>query len=108
MGTRITMEEEFYKGRLGKNGLEVLIPSLDDRKFIDKVLYEETGFGIIKDYSSKRFYDIGQSLVNQGAEGIILGCTEIGLLMQQEQTDIPLFDTTIIHGQKAAKLALKD
>ena len=108
MGTRITMEEEFYKGRLEKNGLEVLIPSLDDRKFIDKVLYEETGFGIIKDYSSKRFYDVGQSLVNQGAEGIILGCTEIGLLMQQKQTDIPLFDTTIIHGQKAAKLALKD
>lgn len=108
LGTRITMEEDFYRGRLAAKGLEVLIPSEEDRAFIDKVLYEETGFGIVKEESSRGFYAIADKLVAGGAEGVILGCTEIGLLMQQEHTDIPLFDTTIIHGETAAKMAIEE
>ncbi|MGC2873533.1 aspartate/glutamate racemase family protein [Ihubacter sp. rT4E-8] len=108
MGTRITMEQDFYRGRLEQRGLEVIIPNEDDRTFIDKVLYEETGFGIVKEASSAEFYRIAERLTSQGAEGIILGCTEIGLLMQQENTDIPLFDTTIIHGETAARIAIED
>ncbi len=107
LGTRITMEEDFYRGRLTERGLEVIIPTLEDRKFIDHVLYDETGFGIVSEESSKRFYQIADSLTRQGAEGVILGCTEIGLLMQQNHTDIPLFDTTMIHGETAAKMAIE-
>lgn len=108
MGTRITMEEAFYKGRLVEKGLDVIIPDTDDREFIDKVLYEETGLGIVKEESSKHFYAIAEKLVEDGAEGVILGCTEIGMLMQQEHTAIPLFDTTIIHGETAARLAMEE
>ncbi|SCJ56199.1 putative racemase [uncultured Eubacterium sp.] len=107
LGTRITMEEDFYRGRLTERGLEVIIPTLEDRKFIDHVLYNETGFGIVGEESSKRFYQIADSLTRQGAEGVILGCTEIGLLMQQNHTDIPLFDTTMIHGETAARMAIE-
>lgn len=107
MGTRITMEEDFYRGRLEKKGLQVFTPDAADRVFIDDVLMQETGFGIVKEKSSKRFYQIAQSLMDQGAEGVILGCTEIGMLMQQEHTVIPLFDTTIIHGETAARLAIE-
>lgn len=108
MGTRITMEEDFYRGRLADKGLQVMIPSEEDRRFIDQVLYEETGFGIVKEFSSRRFYEIAESLAAKGAEGVILGCTEIGMLMQQEHTDIPLFDTTIIHGETAARMAIEE
>ena len=107
MGTRITMEEDFYRGRLEEKGLKVLIPEEDDRAFIDKVLFEEPGFGIVKEESSKKFYRIAEKLTASGAEGVILGCTEIGMLMQQEHTEIPLFDTTIIHGETAAKMAIE-
>lgn len=107
MGTRITMEEDFYKGRLIAKGLDVLIPDKADRAFIDKVLYEETGLGIVKEESANEFYAIGQRMISKGAEGVILGCTEIGMLMQQKHTEIPLFDTTIIHGETAAKLAIE-
>jgi len=108
MGTRITMESDFYRGRLIEKGLDVLIPEADDRQFIDDVLFHETGFGIVKEDSSRQFYDIAQRLVDAGAEGVILGCTEIGLLMQQEHTEIPLFDTTIIHAETAARMAIAD
>ncbi len=107
MGTRITMEEDFYRGRLEAKGLKVVTPEEKDRAFIDKVLFEETGFGIVKEESSKEFYRIAEKLTASGAEGVILGCTEIGMLMQQEHTEIPLFDTTIIHGETAAKMAIE-
>lgn len=108
MGTRITMEADFYRGRLQSHGLEVLIPEEEDRAFIDHVLMTETGVGIVKEESARRFYEIAQRLMDAGAEGVILGCTEIGMLMQQEHTEIPLFDTTIIHGLTAAKMAIVD
>ncbi len=108
MGTRITMESDFYRGRLMENGLDVLVPTEGDRQYIDDVLFHETGFGIVKEESCRQFYAIAQRLMDEGAEGVILGCTEIGMLMQQEHTHIPLFDTTIIHGETAAKMAIED
>lgn len=108
MGTRLTMEEDFYTARLQAKGLEVFIPDQEDRLFIDHVLYQETGLGIVKEESSKAFYAIAQQLMDKGAQGVILGCTEIGMLMQQEHTKIPLFDTTVIHGETAAKLAIEE
>lgn len=108
MGTRITMEEDFYRGRLEEKGLSVIIPDEADRAFIDKVLYEETGLGIVKEESAARFYAIAEKLSTCGAQGVILGCTEIGMLMQQEHTEIPLFDTTIIHGETAARMAIEE
>lgn len=108
MGTRITMESDFYRGRLQSHGLEVLIPEEEDRAFIDNVLMTETGVGIVKEESARKFYEIAQRLADAGAEGVILGCTEIGMLMQQEHTDIPLFDTTIIHAETAARMAIEE
>ena len=108
MGTRITMESDFYRGRLEGKGLHVVIPSEEDRAFIDHVLMTETGVGIVKEESARRFYEIAQRLTEDGAEGVILGCTEIGMLMQQEHTDIPLFDTTIIHAETAARMAIEE
>jgi len=108
MGTRITMEAEFYRGRLESKGLDVVIPDEEDRVFIDHVLMTETGVGIVKEESALRFYEIAQRLVDAGAEGVILGCTEIGMLMQQEHTTIPLFDTTIIHAETAARMAIEE
>ena len=108
MGTKITMEAEFYRGRLIEKGLEVVIPNEEDREFIDHVLMTETGIGIVKEESARRFYAIAQRLVDAGAEGVILGCTEIGMLMQQEHTEIPLFDTTIIHSETAARMAIEE
>ena len=108
MGTKITMEAEFYRGRLIEKGLEVVIPNEEDREFIDHVLMTETGIGIVKEESARRFYAIAQRLMDAGAEGVILGCTEIGMLMQQEHTEIPLFDTTIIHSETAARMAIEE
>ena len=102
------MESDFYRGRLQEKGLEVLIPDEEDRAFIDHVLMTETGIGIVKEESARRFYAIAQHLVAAGAEGVILGCTEIGMLMQQEHTDIQLFDTTIIHSETAARMAIEE
>jgi len=108
MGTKITMEADFYRGRLIEKGLDVIIPSEEDRQFIDHVLMTETGIGIVKEESARRFYAIAQRLVDAGAEGVILGCTEIGMLMQQKHTEIPLFDTTIIHSETAARMAIEE
>ena len=102
------MEAEFYRGRLESKGLDVVIPDEEDRAFIDHVLMTETGVGIVKEESALRFYEIAQRLVDAGAEGVILGCTEIGMLMQQKHTTIPLFDTTIIHAETAARMAIEE
>lgn len=108
LGTRFTMEEEFYKGRLSrKHGLEVLVPRLQDRKVVHGVIYEELVFGNIKQASRRQFVKIMKRLAGAGAEGIILGCTEIGLLVKEEDSQVPLFDTTRIHAKAAVDLALE-
>ena len=107
LGTKYTMEQNFYKNRLTEKGIEVIIPNDDDRAVVNQTIYEELCLGIISPSSKKKFLEIIMKLSTQGAEGIILGCTEIGLLVQQQDTKVPLFDTTLIHAKSAALYALK-
>ena len=107
LGTSFTMEQDFYKGRLSdEHGLTIIIPSESDRQIVNSVIYTELCHGIVNDDSREQFLEIIDRLSRRGAEGIIEGCTEIVLLVQQEHTDIPLFDTTAIHAQEAVSVAL--
>lgn len=107
LGTRFTMEEQFYRGRLAEqHGLEVVIPGEADRAMVHRVIYEELVLGKTLPESKAEYQRIIANLVAQGAEGIILGCTEIGLLVKNEDAEVPLFDTTQIHALAAVKLAL--
>jgi aspartate racemase len=109
LGTRFTMEEDFYKGRLAeKHGLEIMIPSPAEMEIVHTVIYHELCSGIINSESKQKYADIIRRLVKEGAEGIILGCTEIGLLVKQEDSPVPLFDTTEIHARAAVKYALSN
>ena len=108
LGTRFTMEQDFYKSRLTeKYGLEVLIPNNAERELVHRVIYDELCLGVVKNDSRNNYKEIMQSLVEQGAQGIILGCTEIELLVKQEDASIPLFPTSRIHAEAAAEYALK-
>ena len=107
LGTAFTMEQEFYKGRLNENyGLTVLVPNEADRKIVHNVIYKELCLGNSLPASKIEYLRIIQSLANQGAEAVILGCTEIGMLVDQTDTEITLLDTTYIHAQKAVELAI--
>ena len=109
LGTRFTMEEDFYRGRLIDNhGLNVLIPDADDRQVVHDVIYDELCAGKIKPESKQAYLDIIARLQDRGAEGVILGCTEIGLLVKQADTRMPLFDTAQIHAQAAVAYALEN
>jgi len=107
LGTNFTMEQDFYRGRLTeKHGLNVLIPSEEDRRIVHRVIYEELVLGVVKDESRSEYLRIIDDLAARGAEGCIEGCTEIVLLVQQAHTTVPLFDTTAIHAQAAVEMAL--
>ncbi|MDQ3006649.1 MAG: aspartate/glutamate racemase family protein [Chloroflexota bacterium] len=108
LGTRFTMEEEFYKGRLSqKYGLSVNVPPAQQREIIHRVIYDELVLGKIQQHSKEQYIGIIEQMVAQGAEGIILGCTEIGLLIHEQDSEVPLFDTTRIHAEAAVEYALK-
>ncbi len=107
LGTKFTMEQDFYRGRLEQQGLSVLIPAQGDRDTIHRVIYEELCLGKIVADSRKEYLRIIDQLAAAGAEGVIEGCTEIVMLVQQEHTRIPLFDTTAIHAREAVSLALQ-
>lgn len=107
LGTRPTMEQDFYRSRMVHKGIEVLIPDDKDMDYIHKVIFEELCLGILKEESKKEFMRIIDTLISRGAEGIILGCTEIPLLIKQEDSRVPLFDTTYIHAMKAVEKALE-
>ena len=107
LGTRFTMEQEFYKGRLERSGLDVLVPPKDDRVFVHRIIFDELCLGRVNPASRREFLRIIDALRENGAEAVIEGCTEIGLLVGQEQTDVPLFDTTRIHASQAVAEALK-
>ncbi len=108
LGTRFTMEQEFYKGRLlKKHGIEVLIPDKNERYAIHAILYDELCLGEVKRLSRDKFKDVIDNLEARGAEGIILGCTEIPLIVKQEDYDIVLYDTTTLHAQAAVDFALQ-
>jgi aspartate racemase len=107
LGTRFTMEEDFYTGRLTqKHGLSVIVPDAQEREIVHRVIYAELVIGEIRQHSKEQFLDIIEQMVSQGAQGIILGCTEIGLLVHQPDCQVPLFDTTRIHAEAAVAYAL--
>ena len=102
LGTKYTMEQDFYKSKLIEKEINIIIPDKDDIEIINKVIYDELCLGTINSNSKKKFLEIVDKLRSKGAEGIILGCTEIGLLIKNEDTDVPLFDTAVIHAEEAA------
>lgn len=106
LGTRFTMEQEFYRGRLHKQGIEVLTPNEEDRAIVHRIIYEELCLGKILDTSRDEYRRIISSLEQQGAQGIILGCTEITLLVGPQDASVPVFDTTAIHAHAAATYSL--
>lgn len=106
LGTRFTMEQAFYKDRLIAQGIAVVVPDQPDRDVVNKVIYDELCLGVIKTDSRAQYLDIIHRLQQQGAEAVILGCTEIALLVKQADTLVALFDTTAIHAQQAVRLAL--
>lgn len=109
LGTRFTMEQDFYKNRLTqKFGINVLTPSADERTIIHNVIYDELCRGVINPDSKEQYLTIVKSLFDQGAQGVILGCTEIALLINQSDTDVALYDTTKVHAEHAVQLAIVD
>ncbi len=107
LGTAFTMEQEFYKGRLSKKfDLEVFTPSQEDRELVHKVIYNELCLGECKESSKQEYLRVIDKLSKKGAEGVILGCTEIGLLIEQQDSNIKLYDTTSIHAKAAVDYAL--
>lgn len=107
LATGFTMEQDFYKGRLQQEyGIEVLVPAATQRKVVHDIIYQELCLGIIREESRAHYREIIAQLVAEGAEAIILGCTEITLLVKPEDASVPLFDTTLIHAQDAVKAAL--
>ena len=106
LATAFTMEQEFYKGRLNQSEIDVLVPDAAGRKVVHDIIYQELCLGVIRDESRAQYRKIIAELVEQGAEAIILGCTEITLLVKAEDASVPLFDTPLIHAEDAVKLAL--
>nr|WP_325191503.1 aspartate/glutamate racemase family protein [uncultured Selenomonas sp.] len=107
LGTKYTMRQDFYKNILIEQGIEVVIPNDADVDVVNQIIYDELCLGKISEQSKDIYLDIIMKLAQDGAQGIILGCTEIGLLVRQSDTDIPLFDTTLIHAEQAALKSLE-
>ena len=107
LGTKYTMTQDFYKPRLIDRGIRVLIPDEGDIETVNTVIFDELCVGKISDVSREKLKEIITKLKCKGAEGVILGCTEIGLLIHQSDVDIPVFDTTVIHARKATELAIE-
>lgn len=107
LGTKYTMTQEFYKSKLIEAGIEVVIPDEAGVTVVNNIIYNELCLGIISEESRKKFVNIIKQLEKAGAQGVILGCTEIGLLIHQKDVEIPVFDTTQIHATKAALLAIE-
>ena len=108
LGTAFTMEHDFYKGRLTeKYGLDVLVPEREDRKLVHNVIFQELCLGKVETESKAQYLRIIDALANRGAEAVILGCTEIGMLVNQEDTQVRLLDTTAVHAAKAVEQALQ-
>ena len=108
LGTKYTMTQDFYRSKLEATGIAVLIPEEQEIEIVNDVIYKELCLGQILDTSREKYAQIINGLADQGAQGVILGCTEIGLLIQQKDSSLPIFDTTQIHATKAARLALKE
>ncbi len=108
LGTRFTMEEDFYRGRLEAHGLSVIVPDAPSRDVVHRVIYDELCRGDVLEQSRAEFRRIIRTLVERGAQGIILGCTEIGMLVTESDSPVPLFDTTVVHAEAVVELALSE
>ncbi|MDD6038899.1 MAG: aspartate/glutamate racemase family protein [bacterium] len=108
LGTKYTMTQDFYKQKLIDRGFDVMIPEDEDIEMINRIIFHELCVGEIKDYSRKEFLRVIDKLSEKGAEGVILGCTEIGLLIHQVDSSLPIFDTTQIHAKSAVEIALTE
>ncbi len=106
LGTRETMEQDFYKSRIENKGIQVIVPGEKEKELVNQVIFEELCLGKIKDRSRENYIKIIESLISMGAEGIVLGCTEIPLLINKDDSSVPLFDTTYIHAMKAVEKAV--
>ena len=106
LGTAFTMEQAFYRDRLAQHGLEVLVPNTEDRALVHAVIYDELCLGLIREESRDRFNEVIARLVEAGAQGVVLGCTEIELLVDETHASVPIFATTRIHVEAAIKAAL--
>ncbi len=106
LGTKFTMTQDFIKDRLVKAGLEIMIPDEEDIELVNNVIFDELCLGRVLDSSRKEYQRIISYMKDRGAEGVILGCTEIGMLIKEEDSVLPTYDTTIIHATEAARLAL--
>lgn len=108
LGTAFTMEQDFLKSRLAAQGLTVLVPDAEERKAVHRIIYEELCVGVISEVSRQAYQCVIESLAARGAQAIILGCTEIGLLIKPEHSELPLLDTTELHALAAVAFALED
>ena len=108
LGTAFTMEQDFLTSRLAAHGLNVLVPDANERQAVHRIIYEELCVGVISEASRQVYQRVIASLAARGAQAIILGCTEIGLLIKPEHSDLPLLDTTVLHAQAAVAFALRD
>jgi aspartate racemase len=106
LATAYTMEQDFYVGRLNDHGLEVLVPSAHDRQIVHDVIYRELCVGVVRDESRDEYRRIMESLVERGAQGILLGCTEIDLLVGPQDSPVPVYDTTRLHAARAVELSV--
>ncbi|HEY8023141.1 MAG TPA: aspartate/glutamate racemase family protein [Burkholderiaceae bacterium] len=107
LGTRFTMEQDFYRARIESHGISVIVPALTDRNAVHRVIYEELCQGLVKDASRLAYRDIMGRLIDEGAEAIVLGCTEIAMLVGAQDASVPLYDTTEIHARAAVDFALR-
>ena len=108
LGTKYTMTQDFYRDKLVERGIEVLIPQGEEIELVNRVIFDELCLGIVTESSRLAYLRVIENLRLRGAEGILLGCTELGLIVSQGDVALPLFDTTVIHANQAAKLALQD
>ena len=108
LGTAFTMEQDFYKARLQDHGIDVMIPNEADRKIVHRIIYEELCLGVINPESQQKYETIVERLIAEGAQGIILGCTEICMLIGELKFSVPLFDTTAIHAKEAVSFSLNE
>ncbi len=106
LGTRFTMEQPFYRDRLAGHGLTVLVPPADDQATVHRIIFDELCLGVVSDSSRAAYQEVIDRLVDSGAEGVILGCTEIELLIEQEHASVPVFPTTLLHVRAAVELAM--
>jgi aspartate racemase len=106
LGTKYTMQLDFYKNRLWQHGIETIIPDEDDVQLVNDAIYNEMGKGIFNESTRRMYNQIIEKLVKKGAQGVIMGCTEIPLLLKQEEIAVPLFDTAYLHAKAAVAFAL--